>query len=321
MDMRTLADVGEKAAVAAILGRLRGSTAVGPGDDAAAIEVAGRYVVASTDIVSRLAHMPRGMSPRDVGWFVAAVNLSDIAAMGARPLGLLLSFCLPRNYLLEDLEEMMEGAQECALSAGTEILGGDTKEGKELVIAGTALGEVEKEHILLRRGAREGDLLAVTGTMGLASAGYAAVSNGLDAPDAIDALIRPKPRIREGMAIASSGSATSAMDVTDGLAYSVHELSRHSGVHFAVDWDAIPVRSEVHEIAKAVDGSVEDMVLHYGGDYELLFTIRPDMLDAARDALNDGFTVIGRAGGQENVLIKGGKVSYLEPHGYEHFKG
>ncbi|HPP45730.1 MAG TPA: thiamine-phosphate kinase, partial [Methanomassiliicoccaceae archaeon] len=204
MDMRTLADVGEKAAVAAILGRLRGSTAVGPGDDAAAIEVAGRYVVASTDIVSRLAHMPRGMSPRDVGWFVAAVNLSDIAAMGARPLGLLLSFCLPRNYLLEDLEEMMEGAQECALSVGTEILGGDTKEGKELVIAGTALGEVEKEHILLRRGAREGDLLAVTGTMGLASAGYAAVSNGLDAPDAIDALIRPKPRIREGMAIASS---------------------------------------------------------------------------------------------------------------------
>ena len=248
---------------------------------------------------------------------VAAVNLSDIAAMGARPLGLLLSFCLPRNYLLEDLEEMMEGAQECALSVGTEILGGDTKEGKELVIAGTALGEVEKEHILLRRGAREGDLLAVTGTMGLASAGYAAVSNGLDAPDAM-ALIGQN-RIRREWRY--SGSATSAMDVTDGLAYSVHELSRHSGVHFAVDWDAIPVRSEVHEIAKAVDGSVEDMVLHYGGDYELLFTIRPDMLDAARDALNDGFTVIGRAGGQENVLIKGGKVSYLEPHGYEHFKG
>ena len=317
--MQTLADVGEKAAVAAILGRLKSSTAVGPGDDAAAIEVGGRYVVASTDIVSRLAHLPGAMVPRDIGWFVAAVNLSDVAAMGARPLGVLLSFCLPRDYLLRDLEAIMEGAQECALSVGTEILGGDTKEGRELVIAGTALGEVEKERVLLRRGARKGDLLAVTGTMGLASAGFAAVTNGINAPEAADAFMRPRPRIREGMALSASGAATSAMDVTDGLAYSVHELSRQSGVHFIVDWDAIPVRPEALRIAMAVDGSVEDMVLHYGGDYELLFTIRPDMLDAVKGALGDEFSVIGRAEGSENVLMRGGQVSQLESRGYEHF--
>ena len=180
---------------------------------------------------------------------------------------------------MRDLEAIMEGAQECALSVGTEILGGDTKEGRELVIAGTALGEVGKERVLLRRGARKGDLLAVTGTMGLASAGFAAVTNGINAPEAADAFMRPRPRIREGMALSASGAATSAMDVTDGLAYSVHELSRQSGVHFIVDWEAIPVRPEVLRIAMAVDGSVEDMVLHYGGDYELLFTLRPDMLD------------------------------------------
>lgn len=319
MSMQTLADMGEKAAVAAILGRLKSSMAVGPGDDAAAMEVGGRYVVASTDIVSRLAHLPGTMAPRDIGWFVAAVNLSDVAAMGARPLGLLLSFCLPRDYLLKDLEQIMEGAQECVSSVGTEILGGDTKEGREMVIAGTALGEVEKDRILLRRGAREGDLLAVTGTMGLASAGYAAVVNNIDVPEAIETFIRPRPRIPEGMALSSSRAVTSAMDVTDGLAYSVHELSRQSGVSFLVDWDAIPIRPEVLRIANVVGGSVEDMVLHYGGDYELLFTIRPEMLDTVKGALGSRFSVIGRAEGSENVLMRGGQVSQLESRGYEHF--
>jgi thiamine-monophosphate kinase len=319
--MHTLADVGEKAAVAAILGRLKSTTAVGPGDDAAAMEVGGKYVVVSTDIVSRFAHLPGAMGPRDIGWFVAAVNLSDVAAMGARPLGVLLSFCLPRDYLLQDLEEIMAGARDCVASVGTEILGGDTKESRELVISGTALGEVEKERILLRRGAKEGDLLAVTGTMGLAAAGFAAVMNGLDVPAAVDAFVRPKPRIREGMALSASGAATSAMDVTDGLAYSVHELSRQSGVGFAIDWDAIPVRPEVRAIAEAAGEREEDMVLHYGGDYELLFTLRPDMLDRARGALGDGFSVIGRAEGKKNVLIRDGKVSHLESRGYEHFRG
>ena len=317
--MHTLADVGEKAAVSIILSRLRGSAAVGPGDDAAAIEVGGKYVVASTDVVSRLAHLPGAMTMRDIGWFVSAVNLSDVAAMGARPLGVLLSFCLPRDFLMKDLEEIMAGAQDCVSASDTEILGGDTKEGSELVIAGTALGEVDKERILLRRGAREGDLLAVTGTMGMAAAGYASAVKGLNAPAAVDALIHPMPRIREGMALSATGAATSAMDVTDGLAYSVHELSRQSGIFFSVDWNAIPVRKEVYEIAMAAGGRAEDMVLHYGGDYELLFTIRPDMLDAVKGALGDGFSVIGRAEGQENVLMRDGKVSQLESRGYEHF--
>jgi thiamine-monophosphate kinase len=131
--------------------------------------------------------------------------------------------------------------------------------------------------------------------------------------------MRPKPRIREGMALSDSGAVTSAMDVTDGLAYSVHELSRHSGIHFLVDWNAIPIRPDVTRIAAAAGGSTEDMVLHFGGDYELLFTIRPDMLDAVKDALGDGFSVIGRAEGSENVLMRDGQVSSLESRGYEHF--
>jgi len=318
--MQRLSDLGEKAVVASLLSKITGAAAVGPGDDAAAVEVGGRYVVATTDIVSRTAHLPPSMSAEEIGWFVAAVNLSDVAAMGARPLGLLLSFCLPRDLEVEELKGMMNGAQDCAASVGTEILGGDTKEGRELVIAGTALGEVAKDRILLRRGAREGDLLAVTGTMGLAAAGWAAWAKGLDAPAAVRAFLHPVPRVREGMALSESGAVTSAMDVTDGLAYSVHELSRQSGVHFAVEWERIPVDPLVHEVARHAGERAEDLVLHYGGDYELLFTVQADRLDQVREALGDAFAVIGRAEGMENVLIKEGEVLPLESRGYEHFR-
>lgn len=319
--MQRLSDLGEKAVVASLLPKIKGSAAVGPGDDAAAIEVGGRYVVATTDIVSRTAHLPAGMTGPEIGWFVAAVNLSDIAAMGARPLGLLLSFCLPRDLPVAELEGMMRGAQDCAASVGSEVLGGDTKEGRELVISGTALGEVAKERILLRKGARKGDLLAVTGTMGLAAAGYAAHARGIPAPAAVRAFLHPMPRVKEGMALSASGATTSAMDVTDGLAYSVHELTRHSGTHFRVEWERIPVVPLVHAIAEQSGERTEDLVLYYGGDYELLFTIRPELLEHVRGALGSSFTVIGRAEGTENVLIKEGRVLPLESRGYEHFRG
>ncbi|NLI73734.1 MAG: thiamine-phosphate kinase [Euryarchaeota archaeon] len=318
--MRTLAEVGEKAAIDTILRRLDSSVVVGPGDDAAAIRVRKKLIVASTDIVSRVSHLPEVMTPKDIGWFVSAINFSDIAAMGARPLGILLSFCLPGNYLLNDLENIMEGAQECALSIGTEILGGDTKEGTDLVIAGSALGEVDEENILLRQGAKHGDLLAVTGTIGLASAGYVAAMNGYDSPEAINALIRPIPRIREGIALSASGAVTSAIDITDGLAYSIHELSNKSGVHFKINWDDIPIRSEVSSIAVDMKTSLDDMVLYYGGDYELLFTIRPHMVNRLRTVLRDRFSIIGQAEGHENVLMRGEEVLHLESRGYEHFK-
>lgn len=319
-NMQSLSDLGEKAVVASLLSKIKGSAAVGPGDDAAAIDMGDRYLVATTDIISRTAHLPKGMTAHQIGWFVAAVNFSDIAAMGARPIGLLLSFCLPRDLHIAELEDIMRGAQDCAATVDSEIIGGDTKEGREMVISGTALGEVAKDRILLRKGARKGDLLAVTGTMGLAAAGYAAYMQKVSAPAAIRALLEPRPRIREGLILSTSGAATSAMDVTDGLAYSVHELSRQSGIYFKIEWGNIPVDPQVHAVAERTGERVEDMVLHYGGDYELLFTLRPDMLERIQEELGDDFTIIGRAEGRENVLIKDGKVLPLEPHGYEHFR-
>ncbi len=318
--MTLLSDIGEKEAVRRILAKIDGRSPVGPGDDAAAVEVGGRYIVASTDVVTRSKHLPQLMSDRDMGWMAAAVNYSDIAAMGAEPLGLLLAFALPPDSSFESLEKMMEGAQACSRSVGAEVIGGDTKESDVLSITGTALGAVDKDRMLLRKGAHKGDLLAVTGTIGLAAAGYRAMEAGMDCPKALEALLRPVPRIAEGMILSSSRAVTSCMDITDGLAYSVHQLSQASGVHFEVDWNAIPVEAEVFDISRRIDADVQDLVLYYGGDYQLLFTFKAAEIGNLVSLLGSKFTVIGRAASSNNVLIKCGQIVPLEDRGYEHFK-
>jgi thiamine-monophosphate kinase len=318
--MKTLADLGEKKIVSMLLEDIKTDAVVGPGDDAAAVDLGAQFLVVSTDVISRRTHLPRGMTDREIGWFAAAVNFSDIAAMGARPIGLVVAYMLPRDLPFEDLRSISQGVQSCCAEVGAELLGGDTKEGSEITIAGTALGVVDKERILLRRGAREGDLLAVTGPLGLAAAGYIATAKGIHAPRSVEALFHPYPRTKEGMALAASGRATSCMDITDGLGYSIGELSRQSGVGFRVDWSAIPSDPEVEKVAAKSGTPLEEVVMRFGGDYELLFTLSPGSEDHLMSALDGHMKVIGRAEGRDNILIRDGEVVPLDTSGYEHFR-
>ena len=318
--MKTLADLGEKEAISLLLKGIKTTVAVGPGDDAAAIDLGDQYLVVSTDIVSRTAHLPTGMTDWQIGWFAAAVNFSDIAAMGAQPLGVLIAYALPRTMPFEDLQRIEQGVLDCCRSVGADLLGGDTKEGEEMVIAGTALGLVDKDKILLRKGAKEGDLLAVTGPLGLAAAGYIASKKGIFAPRTVKALLEPQPRIKEGMVLSASGQVTSCMDITDGLAYSIGELSRQGGVHFEVRWCSIPIGEDVQKVADKSGTAVQDLVMHFGGDYELLFTLSPDAVDELSAAMEGRLHVIGRVKGEQNVLITAGKVVPLDTRGYEHFR-
>lgn len=277
--MNTLADLGEKEVISLLLRNVKTSAAVGPGDDAAAIDLGTQYLVVTTDVITRSSHMPDSMTDRQIGWFAAAVNFSDVAAMGARPIGLVMAYTLPRDMPFARLERISQGVYDCCRAVGANLLGGDTKEGEGIVLAGTAIGLVAKDRILLRKGAREGDLLAVTGPLGLSAAGYAAMRAGIDMPVLIKALVEPQPRTEQGMALSSSGHVTSCMDITDGLAYSVGELSGQSKKGFEVIWSSIPVGEGVEEVARRTGVPVEDMVLHFGGDYELLFTFDPDALE------------------------------------------
>ncbi len=322
--MSRLSEIGEKEAVRRIqeLVAERGSSDnIGPGDDAAAVDLGVIYLVATTDIMAQSTHILPGMSLWQVGWSLAAINYSDIAAMGAKPIGLLVSMGLPRDFDSEDLDEMFRGILDCCEFVGGELLGGDTKETKEMTLAGSALGTVGKHDILLRSGAKPGDLLCVTGSLGMAAAGYHSLTRGLSAKAAEKAILEPRPRVKEGMILSASGVVTSCMDVSDGLASSIYSLSEMSQVSFSLDFDEVPVDEEVLKVAEAGGLDPTELALYYGGDYQLLFTIKPNGMNRLVQLLGDEFSVIGKASAPgENVLVRGGEIAKLENRGYEHFR-
>jgi len=319
--MDRLRDIGEKKMVSTITSMLNTSAMLGPGDDAAVLEMGDRYLVISTDMLWQGTHFHPSMSWWQKGWMAAAVNFSDVAAMGAQPLGLLLAMGLPSDLRIKNVQDIVQGAADCCDRLGTDYLGGDTKECSELVLTGTALGNVPRNGLLTRSGARPGDILIMTGSAGLASAGLLALDRGLSAEKAVRALFEPIPRVKEGTLLSSSGMVTSCMDTSDGLSTSLHELANASGVGFEVDYDSIPVDPETRWVTEECGTELDSVVLHGGGDYQLLFTVRPEGWDAVQKLLGMEATVIGRClEGNVNTLKRGTSYCVLEPGGYEHFR-
>jgi thiamine-monophosphate kinase len=322
--MSKLSEIGEKEAVKRIIAEVataKDSNNIGPGDDAAAIDLGVIYLVASTDTVTQSGHVLPGMTDWQIGWMAAAVNYSDIAAMGARPIGILISMGLPRDTESERLDALIQGVMDCSESVGAELLGGDTKEACELTIAGTSLGTVVKKNILLRKGARPGDLVGMTGSLGLAAAGYHSIVKGLHLKRAEKAILEPRPRVKEGEILSASGLVTSCMDISDGLASSIYTLAEASNVSFELQHASIPVDEEVRDAARAAGLEVDELVLYYGGDYQLLFTFKPQGLDRLRKELGKELSVIGKVTPPgENILVKEGQVIRLDNRGYEHFR-
>jgi thiamine-monophosphate kinase len=209
------------------------------------------------------------------------------------------------------------------LRYGTSIVGGDTKEHDDLILCGTAVGEVPKDKILLRKGAKAGDLIAVTGSLGMAGSGFYSMKKNLGLKEAEDKLKRPRPRVKEGSILAESGIVTSCMDISDGLSSSIFEMSRNSGMTYEIDYAKVPRAQEV-ELAFQDEERRKDLVLNFGDDFELLFTIRREHeREAAAIAERAGcpISIIGKVtSGEENILIDGGKREKLENLGYEHFR-
>ena len=282
-------------------------------DDCAVIDAGERYLVATTDMLHRKTDFPDIMNPWQMGWMAVAVNLSDIAAMGAEPSGVLIAAGLPPEADLYFIDELFSGFGDCAAYYGTRIIGGDTDSHQELTITGTALGFVEKDLVLRRRGARVGDLLCTTGSLGGAGGGLWAWQQGVES-DLITKLLEPEPRLVEGRALAKSRAVTAMMDNSDGLALSLSDLAEVSRVGFVVQEEALPVAEGLAEMVgqeKALE-----TVMSAGGDFELVFTIRREGLEAARKACE--LTVIGEVVGEGIWMEKGGERRRVEARGYEH---
>jgi thiamine-monophosphate kinase len=289
----TVAESSEGEILQRILAVLGPSDAVvGPGDDAAVLAAPDGRVVATTDT---LVHGPdfrlAWSTGYDLGWKAAAVNLADIAAMGARPTALLVALAMPGSTTLAFVEDLARGlgAACAALAPGCAVEGGDLTVSDTLTIAVTALGTLEGRHPVLRSGARAGDVLAVSGELGAAGHGirllFARFSDAsgpipvdrasLSASEtaALDAQLRPEPPIGLG-AIAAAAGATAMMDVSDGLVLDASRLAAASGVTVRIDGAALgPDRLD------ALDG---------GEDHALLAAFPPEV------PLPDGFRVIGR---------------------------
>lgn len=286
-------------------------------DDCAVIDAGECYLVATTDMLHRHTDFPDIMTPWQIGWMAVAVNLSDIAAMGAKPAGVLIAAGLPPESDLYFIDELFSGFGDCAAYFGTRILGGDTDSHQELTITGCALGFVKKDLVLRRRGARAGDLLCTTGTLGGAGGGLWAWKRGDMQNKFIEKLLEPEPRLAEGQALAQSRAVTAMMDNSDGLALSLFDLAEVNHVGFQVYENNLPIAPGLAEIMGREEAV--NAVMSAGGDFELVFTVKPEGLEAARKACD--LTVIGRVVEEGIWMESGSKRRQISPKGFEHIIG
>jgi thiamine-monophosphate kinase len=307
------------------------SDGLGIGDDAAAwTATPGSLVVATTDMLVEGVHFRLDWtSPHDLGWKALAVNLSDLAAMGARPGRALVSVALlPGQTAL--VEEMYEGIGELARLTGTHVVGGDTvRTSGPLVVNVALVGEAEPDRLLRRDGALPGDLLVLTGTVGASAAGLALLleddRDRLSRPEAAPLLAahhRPTPRLAEGRALAAAGLRC-AIDVSDGVASEAWHLARASGVAIRVDTGRLPL--DAAAVVLFGEAQARQFAVSGGEDYQLLFSVPEARLDEVTATLGgEGrLTIVGqvtglRPGGQVE-LTKSGLVVEPGQSGYVAF--
>lgn len=300
----------------------RADVVLGIGDDAALLRMpAGKLLVVATDTLNAGVHFPAGTAPADIGWKALAVNLSDLAAMGARPAWCSLSLSLPGSDPAW-LDGFLDGFLALAAMHNVALVGGDTTRGP-LSVCVTAHGFVDEGKALRRDGARAGDDVWVTGTLGDAAAALVQWRAG----GAIDPALRlrldrPTPRVATGLAL--DGIAHAAIDVSDGLLADLGHLCSASGVGAEIELDALPASPA---LLVAFDATAHHMLQATGGDdYELCFTAAASQRDAiAHLELECNVTTarIGRIVEGSGVLARDDSGRRWQPAsaGYAHFVG
>jgi thiamine-monophosphate kinase len=310
------------------------SLIVGPGDDAAVIAPArGALQVFTTDAVVEGIHFDRRFSSlADVGYKALAVNVSDLAAMGAQPEFALLSLLLPDGTSLGDVDALLDGLLEMADAAGTSVIGGNiSRSPGPLVVDVTATGSVRPRRLLTRAAGKPGDQLFVTGSIGGAAAGLdwlrastgGSVASLLPMDDCARRHRRPAPRTRFGLLLGRNKAASACMDLSDGLADAVRQVAEASGTGAVIEAASLPI----DPAASAWWASRgQDPVLASvsgGDDYELLFAvpqkIRGRLRSVARSARGLPFTRIGELTAQADIVLRRNGADEPLPPGFQHF--
>lgn len=280
----TVGELGENEALRRTVARLNQGdyTVVGSGDDAAVIKAAdGRFVVTTDTMIEGHDFRLAWSTGFDLGFKAVATNISDVAAMGAKPTSLVVAISVPATTQISFLEDFADGLRAACeqLAPGCAVVGGDLAASDQVFISVTAHGDLEGREPVLRSGARVGDIVAVAGTLGRAAAGLSLLFSGdTDAIAAYDGLVgvqlRPEPPIAAGIGV----NATSMLDVSDGLARDTARIAKASGVAIRLkSQDLQGFEAMLDDVALRLGVSSHEWVLFGGEDHSLLATFAPEV--------------------------------------------
>lgn len=295
---------------------------VGIGDDCAIIPDFGEDTLVTTDMLLEGIHFLRDKaSAEDIGWKAAAVNLSDIAAMGGVPVATFLSIALPPDARGAWAEGFIEGYAEISRRYGVPLLGGDTTSSlRDIAINVGVKGRCDHGKALGRSGARVGDTIFVTGTLGDSGAGLKALIGGLERDADVEYLIgrhlRPVPRIEEGQALLATGLVGAMMDISDGLASDLRHILKASGVGATVDLKRLPLSEELVRVCRRCHWRASTLAATAGEDYELLLTAPAELAKRVNFPLYAVGTITE---GDDILWLRGGKPTKFKGKGFTHF--
>jgi thiamine-monophosphate kinase len=314
----TLGDVGEFAFLDRVLpGLPQGlQVLVGPGDDAAVLDLLGTQVVVCTDVLVEGSHFRRDWSSaHDVGRKAVAVNVADVAAMGARPVAVLAGVAAPGDLAVDWLVDLARGLRDEAGAAGCSLVGGDTVAGPAVSVTVSALGVLDGPAVT-RAGAQPGDVVALCGRLGYAAAGLAVLQRGFRSPRAlVDAHRCPTPPYAAGPQAAAAG-ATAMIDVSDGLLADLGHVAAASSVAIRLVESAVTVEAPIEAMARGLGADPRAWVFGGGEDHALAACFRPGT------DLPTGWTDIGEVAEGSGVSVDGWDelpVGLASSGGYQHF--
>lgn len=298
------------------------------GDDVAAVNLnQKRVAILKTDMLVGKTDVPRNMSLWQAARKAIIMNISDFASKGVQPRAVLVSLGLPRDIIRKDIEEIARGLNAGAREYGAYIIGGDTGETSDLIISISLFGTAERTALMLRSGARPGDILAVTGFFGKSASGLHLLMNNYFLSTnlsevLLNAVYMPKAKLKEGLALSHSGAVSASIDSSDGLAWSLYEIGRMSRVGFTINY--VPIADEVRRFAEFNHLDSLELALHGGEEYELVLTINPKRwvdAETAVEAVGGCLLPIGKVTRERKVLLDiDGQKRVIEARGWEHFK-
>ena len=328
------------------------------GDDSALTNVDiddNSYLVTSTDMLIQSSHFPKGMTYFQMGYKSVVVNVSDLASMGAENIGFLLNIAIPKDMLLDNFDDLICGVVRACDNYNIPLIGGDTNEASEIIISGTAIGQVDKDKALMKYGFEKGDLVCISDELGYAALGFELLAlkekdqnlyqEKIDKIKEIDSTIidlallkalMPEAKYDEGHILRdfnTSNNRVSATDITDGLAREFYEILNSDKKYFnnsnpsnsyskgiRIYEDKLPVEYEFKEIANILGLNYLDLFLHVGEDFEFLFTINEELKDQLSAEMN--YYVIGEITDNNTVeiVLSNGQIEKISSRGYQHLK-